>query len=179
MRKIFLIAAATGAALVAFAPGAQAQETQSPPPPCSDEVFHQFDFWIGHWEVFAQNGQKAGENIITAEEYGCLLVERWTNVQGTTGQSYNFVDLATNKWRQVWVSAGATIDYTGGLNEDGAMALKGEIAYSNGTTAPFTGVWTPNEDGTVTQHFQQYNAETEEWADWFIGAYKKKSADAE
>ena len=177
MRKFFLAAAAVAAMLTAGT-GAQAQETETPPP-CSDEIFRAFDFWIGHWEVFAQNGQKAGENIITAEEYGCLLVERWTNVQGVTGQSYNFVDLATNKWRQVWVSAGATIDYSGGLNEDGAMALKGEIAYPNGTKAPFTGIWTLNEDGSVTQHFQQYNAETEEWADWFIGTYKKKPADEE
>jgi hypothetical protein len=31
-----------------------------------------------------------------------------------------------------------------------------------------------NEDGTVTQHFQQHNAETGEWSDWFIGIYTKK-----
>lgn len=154
------------------ASGACAQQTQTPP--CSKDVFRQFDFWAGAWEVFTPNGQKAGENVITIEENGCLLVERWTGASGTTGQSYNYVDLAANRWRQIWVSAGATIDYAGGLTEDGAMALKGEIAYPNGTTAPFSGVWTPQEDGSVRQHFQQYNAETDEWADWFIGIYRKK-----
>ena len=151
------------------APGAQT-------PPCSSERFRAFDFWVGEWDVFTPDGQKAGENVITIEENGCLLLERWTSAQGGTGQSYNYVDLATGKWRQVWVSAGAVIDYEGGLDEDGAMALEGEIAYPNGTTAPFTGVWTLQDDGSVRQHFRQYNAETDEWADWFIGIYRKKAA---
>ena len=173
MRTLILTAAAALAASCATAQDAGSQPTQAKAAPCSSEIFHQFDFWIGEWEVFAQNGAKAGENNISSEEYGCLLVERWTSANGTTGQSYNFVDLATNKWRQVWVSNWGTIDYSGGLNEDGAMVLEGEIAYPNGTTAPFTGTWTLNEDGSVTQLFRQLSAETNEWADWFIGTYKK------
>ena len=157
------------------ATGGSAQEPQTPP--CAAEIFRQFDFWAGAWQVFTPDGQKAGENVITIEENGCLLVERWTSASGATGQSYNYVDLAANQWRQIWVSAGATIDYAGGLNEDGAMVLKGEIAYPNGASAPFTGVWSLEEDGAVRQHFQQYNAETEEWADWFIGIYRKREAD--
>ena len=179
MRIFLLTAAASLATVCAIAQDTEAQPALAEAPACSSEIFHQFDFWIGEWEVFAQSGAKAGENIIAAEEYDCLLVERWTSANGTTGQSYNFVDLSTNKWRQVWVSNWGTIDYSGGLNEDGAMVLKGEIAYPNGTTAPFTGTWTLNEDGSVTQHFQQLNAETNEWADWFIGTYKKKAIAAE
>ena len=167
------------AALLTAASTANAQSTQNTtppsPPPCTDELFRQFDFWVGEWEVFATNGAKAGDNSISIEENGCLLVERWTSVgNGGTGQSYNYVDLGAKKWRQIWVSNWGTIDYSGGLDEDGSMFLEGEIAYPAGTTAPFTGKWTLNEDGTVTQHFRQYNTQTEEWADWFIGVYKKK-----
>ncbi|MFQ5563692.1 MAG: hypothetical protein ACE5FO_09000, partial [Parvularculaceae bacterium] len=96
-----------------------------------------FDFWTGDWEVYNLKGEKAGENSITIEENGCLLVERWKGSGGGTGQSYNFVDLATGEWRQVWVSAGATIDYSGGLNEEGAMVLEGEISYRNGKKRRF------------------------------------------
>lgn len=148
--------------------------------PCSSEQFKQFDFWVGEWEVFnasgPQAGDKAGDNIISKEEYGCLLIERWTDVQGVTGQSYNFVDHGSGKWRQLWVSAGAVIDYEGGLNDDGEMHLEGTIAYPNGVTAPFTGTWTPQDNGDVRQHFKQYNAQADKWNDWFIGTYKKKSA---
>lgn len=150
----------------------------APPPACASDTHHDFDFWIGEWDVFGPDGSKAGENSITREEYGCLLVERWVNTSGITGQSYNFLDPATDKWRQVWVSAGAVIDYAGKLNETGSMRLEGQISYRNGSPPQgFRGEWTPNEDGSVTQHFEQQDAATGEWSDWFIGTYVRKASD--
>lgn len=156
-----------------------APETPAPAPApaaaCDTPAHHAFDFWIGEWEVFAPDGTKAGENSITREEYGCLLLERWTSSSGTTGQSYNFLDPATDKWRQVWVSNSAVIDYAGRLNETGAMRLEGHITYRNGAPpVPFRGEWTPNADGTVTQHFEQQDPATGAWNPWFTGTYVRK-----
>ncbi|GJL94719.1 MAG: hypothetical protein DHS20C05_11240 [Hyphococcus sp.] len=176
MKKLLFITAlwlSAGSAMAQDANTAGTDAQTPPPPPCADELFRQFDFWVGEWDVFSTDGSVAGKNIISIEENGCLLVERWTGVQGSTGQSYNFVDLGSKKWRQVWVSPGATIDYEGGLNNNGAMELKGKIAYSNGNTARFKGTWTLQDDGSVRQHFQQYNKDQKKWADWFIGIYKK------
>jgi len=151
-----------------------------PPPPCEGEAYHQFDFWVGEWSVTAANGQFAGNNSITREEGGCLLLETWTSAGGTTGQSYNYYNPDTDKWRQVWVSAGALIDYEGGLTDTGSMKLVGTITYHAGPqTAPFTGEWTLNDDGTVTQHFEQFNAQTDEWATWFTGTYTRVAVDAD
>ena len=136
--------------LLAVAPNALAQD--DPPPPCNSEAFKQFDFWLGHWEVTTPDGTLAGENLITSEENGCLVLERWSSAGGGTGQSYNYYNPATEKWRQVWVSQGGMIDYEGGLTDTGTMKLTGTITYvATGQQAPFTGEWTPNEDGTVTQ----------------------------
>jgi len=150
-------------------------------PPCKGEAFDDFDFWVGEWDVYGKAGTLAGTNSITKDEYGCLLVERWKSAGGITGQSYNFVDLATGKWRQVWVSAGATIDYSGGLDEKGAMVLEGVIGYPAGTpggSARFRGTWTPNSDGTVTQHFEQFDPAKNEWTEWFLGTYRRRKAEA-
>lgn len=159
---------------------ATAQESDSPAPgqqaranPCDAAPYRAFDFWLGEWEVFGTDGNKAGDNIISKEENGCLLLEKWTSAGGGTGQSYNFYDPGLKKFRQVWVSTGANIDYAGGLNDAGEMVMEGEIFYRNGTSFPFRGTWTPNEDGSVRQYFQQYNPETETWDDWFTGIYKK------
>jgi hypothetical protein len=171
MRSILL-------ALLLSAATAAAAQSQAPPDPaeaCTDLLFRQFDFWIGDWDVFAPTGNKAGENSIRSEEYGCLLVERWTSANGTTGQSYNYVDRATGKWRQIWVAYGSTIDYSGGLNDKGQMVLEGTIAYAGGKTAPFRGTWTPNANGTVTQHFEQYDETKKAWGDWFVGTYKRQT----
>ena len=119
-------------------------------------------------------GVPQGENRITKVEAGCLVLEQWTSVRGNTGQSYNYYDPVTKKWRQVWVSIGMSIDYEGGLRADGAMVLVGEIHYHNGNRFPFRGTWTPMADGTVRQHFEQFDPKKDEWADWFIGIYRRK-----
>lgn len=172
-----LAAACTATPEPAPAPASVAA-TATPGKSCTGPQHDDFDFWIGDWDVFAGNGVRAGENAITREEDGCLLVERWTGANGVTGQSYNFVDPATHNWRQVWISAGAVIDYSGGLTESGSMRLEGTITYQSGGPAiPFTGEWTTNADGTVTQHFEQFDAATGSWSPWFTGTYFRKTVD--
>ncbi len=142
-------------------------------PACDGGAYDDFDFWLGTWEVTA-NGQRAGTNVITKEEKGCLLIERWTSASGGTGQSYNYYDPSTEVWRQVWVSQGFTIDYEGGLDEDGQMKLEGLLSPRTGGEArPFRGRWTPNDDGSVQQTFWLQNGETGEWELWFDGHYTK------
>lgn len=168
---------AAPSALVAFALALAAATPAGaqPAPGCDGEgPYAQFDFWVGEWDVYNPQGVFAGRNVITRTQNGCLIVEDWTGAQGGTGMSMNFYDPLTNAWRQVWVSPGAVIDYSGGLDETGRMVLEGEISYrANSLRAPFRGVWTPNDDGTVTQHFTQQDAESGEWRDWFVGTYRR------
>lgn len=146
------------------------------PSACTADGFSDFDFWIGTWDVFDTKGVKQGRNVISREEGGCLLLERWKAVSGSTGQSYNVYNPYTESWRQLWVSNGSLIDYVGGLDPEGVMRLEGTITYQGGaTSAPFIGEWTPNADGSVTQHFEQYDVEADEWQDWFTGIYRPVS----
>ena len=174
MKILALIGVALGLAVTA---GAQTTPIKQPDP-CSAAGYHQFDFWLGDWNVTDASGTQQGVNKIIREEKGCLLVERWTSAAGNTGQSYNYYNPVSDKWRQVWVSQGAIIDYEGGLTETGSMKLVGTISpQAGGEAAPFTGEWTLNEDGSVTQHFEQYNAEDDEWAVWFTGIYRRIESD--
>jgi hypothetical protein len=156
---------------------AVAQEASTTPPanPCETEAhYHDFDFWLGTWEVFVGD-KKAGENTISRQEKGCLLLEQWTDVRGGTGQSYNFYIPDTGQWRQVWVSEHIVIDYSGGLSDDGSMQLNGWIVYqAKQNRFDFKGIWTPLEDGSVRQHFEQYDAEKDEWTPLFTGIYRRK-----
>jgi len=147
----------------------------APEQPCQEPTYREFDFWVGEWEVFDSQGERVGESSITIEERGCLLVEHWRSATGGRGQSYNFFDHTSGQWREIFVSNWGTKDYRGGLDEKGRMVLAGTIGYADGYRAPFRGMWTPNDDGTVTQYLEEYNADARQWEDWFTGTYRRKT----
>ena len=46
--------------------------------PCdSGNEFHQFDFWVGEWDVHDAAGTLVGQNRISRREKGCVLLEEW------------------------------------------------------------------------------------------------------
>ncbi len=95
--------------------------------PAKREVYRQFDFWVGKWDVFGRNGTKVGTNVITKDEKGFLLTEKWTNAGGGTGTSINFYDPSDKQWKQTWVdAAGNVVQYAGGFRE-GKMSLAGTL----------------------------------------------------
>ena len=162
--------------LVLLAIAAAATATPKPGAgPCGAAVHDDFDFLIGDWQVHGLDGTLQGENSISREEGSCLLLERWRSHRGGTGQSYNYVHPSSGQWHQLWVSQGVVIDYSGGLNSDGAMYLEGHIFYqADGRQARFTGTWTPRPDGSVLQELREYDVTTNTWTDWFTGVYTPK-----
>lgn len=144
---------------------------------CDSPEYRAFDFWLGEWQVHTTNGTLAGHNSIASAEGGCLLIENWRGSQGSTGQSYNYYNPATQLWRQIWVSQSAIIKYSG-VTEEGAMHLEGTITYqSNQQQFPFRGRWIPLDNGSVRQQLEQWNPETEVWDDWFTGIYSTLPGD--
>ncbi len=163
-----------GIAAFALTLSFSAAVAQQPANPCAtDPHFRDFDFWIGNWDVKGRaNGQFAGNNSIKAIENSCALSEHWKSATGGTGMSTNHYNPITGKWRQVWISGGAySIDIEGSFTE-GSMRLEGTIwYYSNKQSFPIKGTWTPNDDGSVRQLFEQYNPQTKKWDIWFDGLY--------
>jgi len=157
----------------------QVVENKTPPKPVCEtlERFNDFDFWLGEWNVYSNNEARKlqGTNLITKQHKNCLIMENWTNLQGGTGSSMNYYDAVEDQWRQLWVAGGYSIDYTGGLNKAGSMVLNGTINYyKTGKSHAFRGTWTPNDDGSVRQFFEQQDPESQQWAVWFDGLYIKK-----
>jgi len=167
MRRItaFALAAVISSAAIAVAQDQQGQ----PPRPCSTVEYRQFDFWLGDWEV-TNKGQVSGKNSIKVILNGCVLLEEWAGASGYTGKSYNRYDALTGKWEQYWVdSQGGVLRLEGGL-VDGNMVLSGE-AITNGETVVNRITWTPNDDGTVRQHWESSKDDGKTWATLFDGLY--------
>jgi len=157
----------------------QAAEAKKPPKsPCeSIDKFNEWDFWVGEWKVYSNDEKRVfqGSNRISKHHKNCLIMENWTSAQGGEGSSMNYYDPVEKQWRQLWVAGGYSIDYTGGLDENGAMVLNGKINYyKQDKSFPFRGSWTPNEDGSVRQFFEQFDEEKQSWNVWFDGLYIKE-----
>ena len=141
---------------------------------CSSDEAHDFDFWIGEWDVFA-NGKLAGTNSIQPILDGCVLQEMWSGSQGSAGSSLNFHNPRTGKWHQFWVwRNGTTLDLSGAF-KDGKMILEGGGQDRDGKRIRNRITWYDNQDGTVRQHWQKSPDNGKTWQTSFDGIYKKKS----
>jgi hypothetical protein len=145
------------------------------PPPCTAAEYRQFDFWLGHWEVFTPDGKKAGENTIEAIDGGCALIERWRGNGGFSGTSLNSWDRGARQWRQHWVdNQGGLLRLAGAL--DGArMVLAGADAHPGkpGVTLRQRITWTPLPGGEVQQVWQTSEDDGARWTTVFDGRYRR------
>jgi hypothetical protein len=144
---------------------------QQPQKACSDEKSHQFDFWIGEWEVSA-GGELAGHNSIRPILDGCVLQETWSGVKGSAGSSFNFYDPQAKKWRQLWVWRNGTTLELEGDYADGKMVLEGESIDREGKKIQNRITWHENPDGSVRQHWEVRDGK--QWTTAFDGTYRKK-----
>jgi hypothetical protein len=141
----------------------------APPPACTDKLHHQFDFWIGDWQVSVQ-GMQVGTNRIDALLDGCALLENWVGAGGVRGHSLNFYDAARGKWHQTWVDSGGTSLLLDGQFKDGRMVLSSE---KPGQNAADRITWTPNADGTVRQLWEHTDDGGKKWSVAFDGIYRR------
>ncbi len=163
--------------LILLAPsGAAAQSTAPPatPPPCQSPEHRQFDFWIGEWDVIGRNGQVVGRNSITSTMNGCVLHESFNSGPAYHGQSFNIYDARRRVWHQSWVDNGGVLLTIEGGIEEGRMVLRGETAGPGGATRTNRITWTPNQDGTVRQHWEVSADGGTSWTTSFDGLYRRR-----
>jgi hypothetical protein len=169
----------TLATALIFAIAASAQETgptaQAPAGPCAAPEHRQFDFWVGEWTVMTGE-QLAGRNSVRLLHGGCVLQENWqgTGEGGISGSSFNIYDRSSGRWHQTWVDASGTLLLIDGGLVDGVMELSGKRAAPDGGGEVLHRIrWTPNEDGTVRQHWEVSSDAGANWSTLFDGLYTR------
>ena len=86
--------------------------------PCPAAEAHQFDFWLGDWDVTPTGsapGARKARSHITAEPGGCAVFEDFTDL-AYHGVSVNVYDPVTQQWYQTYVDTDhARLILVGGL----------------------------------------------------------------
>ena len=158
------------AASAAVGSGAQ-QQTQRPA--CATNEYHQFDFWVGDWQVTDTTGQQVGRNHIERTLGGCVLHESWTATDGSKGESFNIYDRSSGHWHQTWVDEhGLLLQLDGGLRGT-SMVLEGERLSPNHTRMLHRITWTPLDARHVRQHWERSADGGKTWETLFDGRYTR------
>lgn len=157
--------------------GLRAQEVSGPPQPCTGERYHDFDFWVGDWEVFAPGGQRVGTNRIEKIQSGCVLQEHWVGAQGDTGTSFNIYDHTTGQWHQSWVSNAGMLLLLDGEFANGVMRLSGTTVGRGGETVRHRVSWEPLAPDSVRQLWET-SRDDATWNVVFDGRYVPQRAAA-
>lgn len=142
---------------------------------CCTEKHQQFDFWLGNWNVYNADGKLIGINTITKNYGDCMLKEEWESTGSNRGTSTNYYNKNDDSWNQVWVdNSGYNLVLKGALT-DGRMVLKSEIVKGKNSEYYNQITWIPNDDGTVTQLWEQFKADGTLIKEVFKGVYKKNN----
>jgi hypothetical protein len=139
---------------------------------CSDEVYRQFDFWIGEWDVKVGD-QVAGTSSVQLVSGSCALLENWTGSRGGDGRSLNYYDPATGQWRQLWVGSGGVILELAGEYKDNAMRLAGQSRRNGARILTKLTFFNLSPD-RVRQVWEQSTDEGKTWSVIFDGAYSRR-----
>jgi hypothetical protein len=154
--------------------GADARGQQAQQNPCADDAHHQFDFWVGTWEVTNAQGNFVGSNEISSILGGCVLLEEWQSVGPYSGKSLNIYDAANDKWHQTWVDNGGLLLELDGKLVDGNMVMQGRRPGQDGAEVLHRITWEPLQDGDVRQTWDTSADEGKTWTTQFDGLYTPK-----
>jgi hypothetical protein len=103
-----------------------AQGPVSEPRHCQTGSHHQFDFWLGQWDVFERGGQtKAADVRVETVLDGCALREEYSDPQGVTGTSLSSYDTKTGHWQQTWINSHGQLLVIQGTLEGRSMVFSG------------------------------------------------------
>ena len=144
---------------------------------------HEFDFWIGEWDVFGPEGRQVGRNTITSmfanPAASGMLHEHWHGNGGVEGRSINAYDGTRGRWHQTWMdSTGDMLLLEGGL-VDGAMVLEGLAPTGDDPTVVdrqrITWTQVSNPDGAeVRQLWESSSDDGKTWTVAFDGRYRRR-----
>lgn len=139
---------AIGLLVLLLASDAAAQSRPVEPaasPQCRSAEHHQFDFWLGDWDVYhlPDTNKAVARGRISRMLGGCALREVYTQSDGMEGESFSLWDPTRGRWHQSWATnRGALLLLEGGFC-GGRMVLAAPEWKPDGSSTRLRGTWWP------------------------------------
>ena len=162
-------------ALTSTMAGQTAAPSGPAPTPCvNDRERHNFDFWIGEWDVTTKGGSPAGHSVIQSVSGGCALLENWTGLNGGNGKSLNAYNPLIRQWQQFWIGQDGGVTEFRSSELDGASLVffvKDDANKSAISRLRFT----PVDSATVRQHSESTKDGGKTWKTHYDLYYHRKA----
>jgi len=124
--------------------------------PCDTPQHHQFDFWVGDWQVFdAKSNQLVGFDRVEKHSEGCIVQQNLTFISDLyrrPGVNYRLAGIGVNRfdgesWLEMWAdNQWGAIVLRGSPDSNGSMVLTSIIPSRN---RDLRLVWEKRPDGSV------------------------------
>jgi len=142
-------------------------------PACgSDPGYGALDFWLGDWNVYADD-RLDGTNHIEKILDGCAVVENWSDAGGSHGKSLFFYNRFTKAWKQVWIPEGGPVKEKLRVADPapGAVRFQGRVTVGPAATVLDRTTLTPLPDHRVRQVIEISRDEGKTWRVGFDAVY--------
>jgi hypothetical protein len=124
--------------------------------PCDTPQHHQFDFWVGDWQVFeAKSNRLVGYDRVEKHSHGCIVQQNLTMVTDLyrgPGVGYRMSGIGVNRfdgegWLELWADdTWGAIALRGTLDAHGSMVL---TTLTPSRNRDLRLVWEQQPDGSV------------------------------
>ena len=139
------------------------------------KMYHQFDFWLGHWDVYIFGTDTlVGESHIQTIIDSVGILENYTTKSGHySGKSLNKYNPEKQRWEQYWIdNSGLTLFLTGGM-EKNKMILT-DLEYGDPEKGLNKIVWEKLDKDRVRQTWSVSKDNGKTWKVVFDGEYRRK-----
>ncbi len=137
-----------------------------------DTIRNQFYFWIGEWDVFVDE-EKVAESRIQRTLDGCMILESYQNLKsGYAGKSMNFYDAKQKQWIQIWTDSEGSVSRYQGKKKGKKMYFSGTNNLRDGSQTLVRMEFTPINESSVQQIYEQSTDGGRTWETLFDGIYR-------
>lgn len=147
-----------------------------PPNQETNKMYHQFDFWLGHWDVYKFGTDTlVGESRIESIIDSVGILENYQARRSRyVGKSLNKYNPAQNRWEQYWIdNAGLTLFLSGGLV--GREMVLNDVETGDSNDRLNKVVWEKLDENRVRQTWSISRDGGKTWTVIFDGEYKRRA----
>lgn len=152
-----------------------AEEKKEKQKPCSGTKFHEFDFWLGEWNVTrVGNPESAPAKSKISRMNDCVILEEYEASSGYSGKSFNLLDSSTNEWQQFWVDNEGGYLYFTGHFENGVLQFMSKGLDENRKPKWTRMLFSKLEGNKVRQYIEESQDNGMTWTKAFEGIYSRR-----